>query len=348
MSIVIPARQEARFIGRCLDSIIANDYPEDRLEVLVMDGMSTDRTPDIVADYSRRYPWIRLVANPKMITPAAFNIGVKASRNDLLMILGAHATVAPDYVRRCVDGLLSSGADNVGGAIHTIPQTHSWMSGAIASALSHSFGVGNSVFRKHVTRPQWVDTVYGGCYRRTLFDRLEFDERIIYSEDIEFNLRLRHLGGRILLLPDIVSWYYARSTVGSFWRINIRNGQWAIIPLVLSPVVPMRLRHFVPLIFVSSLLGSFVLTVLGHGLGLAALMTIVAAYLTDSLIAAIDITLRRRDAAYLLKMPFAFAVLHFGYGIGSIMGIARIVRMREFWDKLALLPSRFPRLRPQR
>ena len=163
----------------CLKSLLANDYPKDRLEVLVVDGMSEDGTRNVVTEYAKRWPVIKLLDNPKRITPAALNIGIRQARGDVLIRMDAHARVDCGYIRRCVGTLLVRGADNVGGIMKTVPKQKRLVGRAIALCLSHRFGVGNSYFRVHAMKPKWVDTVFGGCYRREIFKRIGFfNERL--------------------------------------------------------------------------------------------------------------------------------------------------------------------------
>lgn len=263
VSIIIPCRNERRFIGDCLQSIIDNDYPKERLEVLAVDGMSEDGTRAVIESYAQQYPWIRLIENPKRITPVALNIGIKNAKGEIIIWMSAHNRYDKNYISRCVESLEKYGADNVGGVMKTLPREDSFMAQAIVASLSHRFGVGNSYFRVQTNKPKWVDTVFGGCYRREVFDRVGlFNENLVRGQDMEFNLRLKKAGGKTLLVPDIVSYYYARSDLKSFWKHNWANGVWAVLPFLYSPITPVSWRHLVPLIFVSSLLGSCVLGLL--------------------------------------------------------------------------------------
>src|SRR2546423_1762943 len=114
ISVILPCRNEERFIGPCLDSFLDTAWPKDRLELLVVDGMSNDRTRDIVGHYARKHPWIRLVDNPKRIVPTALNLGIKAATGDIIVRMDAHVVYPPEYLTKLVAALESSGADNVG------------------------------------------------------------------------------------------------------------------------------------------------------------------------------------------------------------------------------------------
>jgi succinoglycan biosynthesis protein ExoA len=323
VSLIIPCRNEAEFIGRCLESIIATTYPPDRYEVLVVDGMSVDGTRAIVERYARGYAFLRLLDNPKGITPAAFNIGARAAQGEAVLIMGAHATYDPDYVRLCVEALFDSGADNVGGVLRTVPRTDSAFGRGIALALSHPFGVGNSAFRTGADNTMRVDTVFGGCYRRDVFDRIGYwNEDLLYSQDIEFNRRLVRAGGQIMLVPSIVTHYYARSSLCSFIRHTFRNGVWSVLPFRYTSHMPVQWRQLVPglalVLGIALLLASLVSAVFW-----SPLIALVAVYVAAALIAAIATAGRERDWRYVVSMPAAFATLHAVYGAGSVWGLGR-------------------------
>ena len=254
VSIIIPCRNEEKFIGKCLDSIIAQDFSKDNLKVLIVDGMSDDRTGDIVSEYSRKYPFIRLIDNPKKFVPSALNIGIENAGGKIIIRMDAHNVYENDYVSKCVRYLNEYGVDNVGGLCRTIPGGGSLIADCIAISLSHPFGVGNSYFRIGLKEPKYVDTVPFGCYKREVFEKAGlFNENLIRNQDIEFNLRLKHAGGRIILVPDIVSFYHARSTLKDLFKQNFWNGFWVIYSSKFANM-PFSIRHLIPFIFVSSLL----------------------------------------------------------------------------------------------
>ncbi len=197
VSVIIPCRNEEDAIGPCLDSILQNDYPKDRLQVLVVDGMSSDDTRSALKPYLEQYSFIRLLDNPRRQTPAALNIGIAAAKGDVIMRMDAHYQYPTHYVSRLVHWLQESEADNVGGILQMEPANDSAMARAIAAAVTHPFGIGNAYYRLGVSKPRAVDTVPFGCYRSEVFERIgKFDEELLRNQDLEFNLRLRKRGGR--------------------------------------------------------------------------------------------------------------------------------------------------------
>jgi glycosyltransferase involved in cell wall biosynthesis len=318
VSVIIPCRNEAKYIGACLDSLAANDYAKERLEVLVVDGMSDDGTRAIVERYTRTYPWAELVDNPRRVTPTALNLGIRKARGSIILILGAHAACPRTYISGLVSWLEQSGADVVGGVCLARPGQESVTARAIAAALSHPFGVGNAYFRTGTATPRWVDTVAFGCYRRDVFDRIGlFDEQLVRNQDDEFNLRLLKRGGRLLLVPGIASEYFARESLSKLWRMFFQYGYFK--PLVARKVGGiMTARQVVPALFVLTVP---LAALLAPWLGAARLVLALTlgAYAAATLSAATSAA-PRVGWRVGLGLLAVFPVLHFAYGLGYVLG----------------------------
>jgi len=322
VTLIVAARNEEAFIGRCLDSLVATTYPHDRLEVLVVDGMSDDRTRETVQAYAARYPFLTLLLNPKRHATAAFNTGIRQARGEVVMILGAHARYAPDYVDRSVRTLLQSGADNVGGVWRIVPRDGTLMGQAVALASASAFGSGDAYTKRGASAPRFVDTVFGGCYRKDVFERIGvFDERLARSQDFDFNLRLRRAGGKILLDPGIVCDYYVRSSLKDFWWHNLDDGFWTFYPLRFGRRT-FTLRHLIPPAFVAVLGGAAALALVARPFGVVA-VAVLAAYVLASFAASAAIAIRHRSPALLAALPVAFAARHLGHGLGALAGLVR-------------------------
>lgn len=324
VSIIIPCRNEEKFIGKCLDSIIANDYPKDRLEFLVIDGMSKDMTKKIIEDYSHRYPFIKYLENPKKITPCALNIGISSAKGKIIMRMDVHAKYEKYYISKCVRYLEEYNADNVGGNMITLPESNTLVAKSIAIVLSNRFGVGNSVFRTGSQKPKYVDTVFGGCYKKEVFDKIGFfNENLVRNQDLEFNLRLKRFGGKILLAPDIIVYYYPKSDLVDFAKHNFRDAFWVIYPLKFS-IKAFSWRHLIPLFFVLSLLGTLFLGIIFPFFSWL-FFTIIISYVLMNLYFSARITAAQKDLKYLFMMPIVFAVRHIFYGLGSLWGLCKII-----------------------
>jgi len=321
LSIVVPCRNEGRFIARCLDSILQGDYPADRMEVLMIDGQSADGTRELIQQYAAKDPRVRLIDNPEQITPCALNHGLDEARGEIIARIDGHAEAPPYYFRRLVEMLLESGADNVGGLMCAVPQDAGLFAEPIVAALSTRFGVGGAHYRFPGNAPREVDTVWGGCWRREVFDRIgRFNTALRRSQDIEFNRRLAAAGGRLLFVPDIKFDYFARSRMGIFWRHNFINGEWSVLPLLYSHVMPVCARHLTPLAFVAALVLGVALTPWTPWL----LLAVAVPYVLANIAASVQVAIQKKRPQYLLLMPIVFLSLHLAYGLGSLKGLCKL------------------------
>ncbi|MHB9026379.1 MAG: glycosyltransferase [Armatimonadota bacterium] len=249
VSVIIPARNEERYIANCLRSLLHCDYPFERWEIIVADGMSTDRTREEIAHVAEGAPIaIILVDNPRRITPVGLNLALARARGDVIIRVDAHAEYGEDYVSRCARVLDEQRAENVGGPVVTLPGADTPMARAIALATAHPFGVGNSLFRT-TREAREVDTVPFGCFRLHVFQRVGlFDERLARNQDYELNGRIRRTGGRIFLDPRLESTYYNRPTLRALLRQAWANGFWNAMTHYLHPY-SLCLRHELPVAF---------------------------------------------------------------------------------------------------
>lgn len=318
VSVVVPVRNEERYLKECLGSVLAQDYPRDCLEVFFVDGRSTDRTRTILREYQAQYPGLFfLLDNPDRTAPYAMNIGIRASRGKYLVRLDAHAEYAPDYISQCVHYLETTDADNVGGAVAT--KSRGFVGGAIAQMLSSSFGVGNSRFRTD-GKDGYVDTVPFGAFRREVFERYGlYDERLTRNQDNEMNYRIRRGGGKILMSHDIKLAYYCRDTLGGILKMGFENGKWNLITLFLCPGA-MSLRHFIPFLFVLSLIALPLLGLLTPWFW-RLLAAEGALYLLLDLLFSAKLSAKSR-ASYFPLLLLLFVLFHISYGLGSFAGIA--------------------------
>lgn len=327
VTIIMPCYNEEKYVGRCLDSIIAQDYPKDKLEVLAIDGKSTDKTREIVKKYTREYPFIKLLDNPKRIQTFATNIGLKNAKGDVIIRMDAHAKYPKDYIPKSVCWLKKSEADCVGGILITQSGANTLIAKTIALILSHPFGVGNTYFRIGSKEPRFVDTVPFGCYKKKVFEKIGlFNENLVRNQDIEFNLRLKKAGGKILLVPDIVSYYYARSTLKVLAKNNFQNGFWVIYSNKFTKM-PFSLRHLVPFVFMLSLMGSSVLS-LFYKPFIYLFCFITGLYLIANIFFSFKISLKN-GLRYFPFLVLSFVTLHFSYGFGSLWGVIKLLKHKR-------------------
>lgn len=326
VSIILPCFNEASFIRGVLADIAAQSYPADRIETWIVDGMSTDGTPEIVREWSASHPEVHLLDNPDRFVPQAMNKGIRASGGEVILRMDAHASFPPDYVEKLVRGLEETGADNVGGIWITRSRSDGATARAIAAVLSHPLGVGNALFRIGAGQPTEADTVPFGCYRREVFDRYGYyDERLIRNQDIELNKRIRANGGRIMLLPEVWCTYFARDTYRALANNNYQNGLWVVrTARFTQQFSSLSLRHFGPLFFVLYLMAAMLLSFCGLWIAWIPF----AFYLLLTGLAAFRIAAQERSVSLFFPAWVAFFVLHLSYGLGSLKGLSE-------WKKVA-------------
>ena len=324
VSIIVPCRNEEKYISKCLDSVVVSKYSKSKMEVLVVDGMSTDKSRQIVQEYASRHSFVKLLLNPKQVIPAGLNIGVRSAQGSVIILMNAHTVYDEFYVPRCVESLTNSDADNIGGIVIVTPGDGTYVAKAIARSLSHPFGVGPSHYKLSGSQnARQADAVAFGCYRREVLMSLGlFNEDLRRSEDMDLNVRLRRRGGKILLNPNIICYQHARSTLGAFCKHNFANGFWVTYPLRFGSK-PFSWRHLVPGGFVFALI---VLPTLG--LFSKAFLWLVAGalalYAIGSLGSSTWLAAKDRDLRHVGFLPIVFAVLHFSYGAGSVWGLLKV------------------------
>ncbi|MCM1438257.1 MAG: glycosyltransferase family 2 protein [Roseburia sp.] len=333
VSVIIPILNEEKHIENCIKSLLTQDYPIDCMEWIFVDGGSTDSTLKIIDRYFSSYPkLIKILNNPKKIVPCAMNIGIIASKGKYVVRLDAHAEYASDYISKCVECLNTVDADNVGGIAET--KSDGFVGNAIAKMLSSKFGVGNSQFRTN-GKSGYVDTVPFGAFRREVFSNYGgFDERLVRNEDNEINYRIRKNGGKVYLSDDIHLTYYCRDTLKGISKMAKSNGMWSLIAMKLCPG-SMRIRHFIPFVFVLSIilltLAGVTFTVLGafynsfklvYQLVWGGLCAELLLYLALDIIFSCCSGDTSKERLLLILL---FPIFHVSYGFGSITGIFKVM-----------------------
>lgn len=320
LSVICPIYNEEKYITKCIDSILEQDYPKDNLEVIFVDGMSKDHTREIVISYTKKYPFIRMIDNPDRIVPCAMNKGILASKGDIIMRIDAHTLYAPNYFSVLVHYLAELNADNVGAVCKTDVLNKTRKSLAIREVLSNKFGVGNSTFRTGVNQVMEVDTVPFGCWRRDVFDKYGlYDVRLVRNQDIELNKRILHGGGKIFIVPYTHCTYMARETYKELAKNNYGNGKWNILTVFFTKQFSsLSIRHFIPLIFVLSLVVPLMLSVFYKPLALISGLSLVA-YI--SLLGTLSLKLSISKKLSFFYLLLSFIVLHISYGSGSLLSL---------------------------
>ena len=320
VSVVVPIRNEAPFIKECLEAIWTQDYGRN-LEIIVVDGMSNDGTRELLLKLAAAENRLAIIDNPGRIFPTGVNLGIRRAKGGLVLILGGHAVLPPNYIRECVECLIKEHVDCVGGAIDSVGVGR--VAEGIALAMGSPFGVGGSGFRTAGpgTRAIPTDTVPFGLFRRDVFDQIGlFNEAMVRHQDYELNYRLRKAGGRILLLPWLRVRYYVRSGFRSLFKQYWQYGIWKGRFLCAYPK-SLKSRHIAPPVLVGALaFGAASCLVLKSGLIFTALLALIYFFFLLYAAARLSIRTNWRLAP---MITVALASLHFSWGAGVWVGLAQ-------------------------
>ncbi len=324
VSVIMPVRNESAYIKKAINSILNSDYPKDKIEILVVDGMSDDGTRNIIKEIAETTSKVRMIDNVKKVVPYALNIGLRAMSGEYFTIVSGHAEIAPDFLCNSLKCLLEKKeAWLAGGYIETV--SDNYIGKAIAAATQSPIGVGNSRHRLG-NFDGWVDTLAFGMHHRWILDKVGyFDEQLVRNQDDEFNMRVIEAGGKIWLSKSIKSTYYSRSSLKKLWRQYFQYGFWRI-RTIQKHGKPATLRQIAPALLVLSMAGLGVLSFLHPVFGwLLAGEGVV--YALGLIVGAIDVG-RKASFQHSIIAPLIFIILHFGYGLGSMWGIVRFVVLR--------------------
>jgi len=329
VTVVIPCRDEEPYIEACIRSVQLQDWPCDRLEILVADGMSMDATREILGRLAAEDGRIRLVDNPARVQAAGLNECIRRARGEIIVRVDVHAEYAADFVRQCVETLQRTGADNVGGAAR--PKARTFFQRCVAAALRSPLGIGGSKYRR-IDAEGFVESVWPGAFRRSVFERAGlFDPKAITNEDAELNQRLADVGGRVFMSRDIVSHYYPRESMSSLARQYYRYGKGRARTLLkhkrlisIRPAVP-----FLGLVGETVLLATLPFHVGGLSLAAYALATGVEA-----------VRVGRSEGLAAVAVVWAiFPVLHSCHGAGFGVGLVRYALWPDWAEPERLAPT---------
>lgn len=323
VSVVIPCRNEEDFIVRCLDSVINSDYPAQLVEILVCDGMSNDRTPAIIEEYSRKNSSIRYLINEKITTPYALNSGIKNATGDVIIILGAHAELSANYISECVSVLeKKSDVWCAGGLLNNVSTDE--LTNSVSLAMSAPFGVGNAHFRTGL-KAGYVDTVAFGAYRKEVFEKIGlFDEELARNQDDEFNFRLLKNGGKIWLSTNTSATYYVRSSFSKLFQQYFQYGYWKVYVNKKHKSIT-TLRQLVPALFIIVLYALLIIVIL-FPYRWEYLFLFSAIYAGTATLFALKLS---ENFKQFFTVLLSFFILHTSYGMGYIEGFVNFILLNK-------------------
>jgi len=315
VSIIVPVRNEEKYIEECILSILEQDYGIERIELIFVDGLSNDSTRNIIEKYIEMYPnTIILLENSQKTVPYAMNLGIRNSHGNYIIRMDAHSKYEHNYVSKCITTIINTGADNVGGL--AIAKGKGLIGESFANVLSSKFGVGNSLFRLN-SESGYVDTVPFGAYPKKTFSKYGmYDERLERNQDYELNWRIRKNGGKIYLNSDIKLLYYCRSSIKEIVKQSYENGKWNITTMLLCPG-SMSLRHFVPFLFLVSLLIMPLLSTISIYAKYLLIFELVLYFTLDLIFS----TRKLKKSTISIITFVLFPVFHLSYGFGSLFGV---------------------------
>ena len=323
VSLIAPVYNEEKYIEGFIDSILKQDYNYKLIELIFIDGNSTDKTKELIVNKMKtaRISY-KILTNTKRITPISLNIGIKKAKGNIIIRLDAHSQYPENYVSKCVYYLNTTGADNVGCLIETVSE--GYIGQAIANVLSSKFGVGNSKFRTNA-KSGYVDTVPFGTFRRDLFNKIGFfDERLRRNQDSEFNNRIIKNGGKIYLFDDIKITYHPRDTIKKLISMAVLNGKWN---LYTNYIVPgsMKLRHFIPFVFVLSIIFGIALFFTDFIIiKILFIIELILYFLLDMIFSLKDI--KKHGILVSMLMFIIYPIFHIMYGVGTFLGTQLIMQ----------------------
>lgn len=316
VSIIIPVYNEQNYLGEVFKSLDTQDYPHELTEIIFVDGNSQDNSKSILEEYSKKRQNVHIYNNEKKIVPISMNIGIRNANNKFIIRLDSHSKYNKDYVSKCVECLLNTNADNVGGAIRLIGDLP--VQKAIKLATTCSFGIGNSGFH-YEDYEGYVDTVYLGAYRKDIFDKIGlYDEELVRNQDDELNYRLIKSGGKIFLSKEIISYYYPRPSLSKLWKQYYEYGYWKV-RVIQKHKTPASIRHLVPGTFVITIISGLLLS-LYKGIGLILLIPVLILYLPLLIYFTLKQCIKYKFYNFFLTASI-FLILHFSYGTGFLKGI---------------------------
>lgn len=325
VTIVIPSRNEERYIADCIKSIMNLDYPSELMEILIVDGQSTDKTVEIVKDFQNMYHNLILINNPHLYTPHALNIGIKNATKDYILIASAHSVFSKNYLKVLMNMMKENNYDGVGGILITKIKNINSKTLSICKVLSNKFGVGNSMFRVGTIKQIPVDIVPFGLYKKKVYKEVGlYNEYLLRNQDMEFSKRLLQRKMKIYLVPEAQAVYYARESFSQIAKNNFSNGFWIPVTVYITKKInSLSVRHFVPLLFILTLILSLSMS-FKFSWALLFLLIIVICYAIT--IAFVSIRINNAETRF-YYIFWSFLVLHFSYGFGSLIGLFRLDKM---------------------
>jgi glycosyltransferase involved in cell wall biosynthesis len=324
VSIVIPCRNEEKYIETCVRSVMKFKLPTEVCsELIILDGMSTDRTIEKLEELKSEFPNLIVLPNPGLFQSYAINTALEVANGGWIMRLDAHSRYPVDYLELCLETAKRTNADNVGGLFITMPGGDSYEANLVQALTTHAFGVGDAGFRTGAKEGE-ADTVPYGFFKRELFERIgKLDERLVRAQDYEFNRRIIATGGKVWRNSAIEVFYFNQPTLSAFYKKQLYKEApynaylWYLAPYAFAP------RHAITGVFAVGVLGGLVLSPLTNWIAYP-FMIIMALYFLLAILSGIQQAIRYKKPFHAILLPFCFFLYHFIHGIGVLWGLIKL------------------------
>ena len=340
VSIILPIRNEKLYIKDCLNAVLKQTYPEDRIEVIVVDGLSDDGTLEILEALKIKNEKIKILRNDKKIVSSALNKGIRNSKGDIIVRIDGHTIIRNDFILKNIE-LLNNHDEAwiVGGPI--IHKGRNSFSKALAMTMSSYFGVGNANHRKSDYEGYAEGAVFPAI-RKFVFSKVGyFDEHFVRNQDDEFNYRVLLNGGKIFISPSVSHSYFVRDSASKLFKQYFQYGFWKL-EIIKKHKRTISIRHLIPLFFFLYLIGLILILLLQvERLNtFIFFLTPLIAYLILIIIHVSIIMKRTKKIFIAILSGFCAIVMHISYGIGTFAGIFSKIILNSKLNKLVTELSR--------
>lgn len=328
VSFIIIAYNAEKFLDKSLNSLKKQNYPHKDIEVILVDGMSEDRTKQIMEEFSEQnkseFKDIKILENKGKTLPRGWNVALKEVTGEAIIRVDAHTFFDENFISNNVMEI-QNGENIVGGKCISVTQTNNWKEKLLLIAEESIFGCGIADFRRKEEK-EYVSTLAFAMYRKKVFDDVGlYNENLARTEDNEMHYRMKQKGYKFLLSPNIKSYRFARSDLKGMIKQKYGNGKWIGITLKYCPKC-FSIYHFIPFLFVIGILFSIIMSCIGFPIFFYLLA---GAYLLFNILNLIFITIKNKFSITYLLLPFIFLILHLSYGIGTVVGIIKALFIKK-------------------
>lgn len=326
VSFIIVAYNEEKTLGTVFKNLEEQTYNHKKIEVILVDGMSTDKTKEMMEQFQKENSFERVIIkdNPKKTLPCGWNVALKEAKGDIILRIDAHATIPKEFIQKNVE-CIASGEKICGGYRPNIIEEKSNWQKTLLLVEQSLFGSSVASYRRNGEK-RYVKSVFHGAYCKEVFDKVGlYNENLARTEDNEMHYRMRQAGYKICFDPNIISYQHTRNSLKKMLKQKYMNGFWIGVTLRECPQC-FSFYHFIPFAFVCSIIISVCSIPL---IGSEILKLIIGSYLLVDFGMSVLAMLNNRLRITNVVLPILFFCLHILYGVGTMMGIAKAIFKKE-------------------